>query len=29
MAHQDEYRDHMVTMVELIWGKDYMATARN
>ena len=25
MAHQDEYHDNMVTMVELIWGKGYMA----
>ena len=25
MAHQDEYHDNMVTMVELIWGEGYMA----
>ena len=25
MAHRDEYHDNMVTMVELIWGKGYMA----
>jgi ubiquinone/menaquinone biosynthesis C-methylase UbiE len=25
MTHQDEYHDNMVTMLELIWGKGYMA----
>jgi len=25
MAHEDEYFDNMVTMLELIWGKGYMA----
>ena len=25
MAHEDEYDDNMVTMLELIWGKGYMA----
>ncbi len=25
MAHEDEYHDNMVTMVELIWGKGYVA----
>jgi len=25
MTHEDEYHDNMVTMLELIWGKGYMA----
>lgn len=25
MTHKDEYHDNMVTMLELIWGKGYMA----
>ena len=25
MAHEDEYHDNMVTMLELIWGEGYMA----
>ena len=25
MAHENEYHDNMVTMLELIWGKGYMA----
>ena len=25
MAHDNEYHDNMVTMLELIWGKGYMA----
>ena len=25
MSHQDEYHDNLVTMLELIWGKGYMA----
>ncbi len=25
MSHEAEYHDHMVTMLELIWGKGYMA----
>jgi len=25
MAHEDEYHDNIVTMLELVWGKGYMA----
>ena len=25
MAHENEYFDNMMTMLELIWGEDYMA----
>ena len=25
MTHQDEYNENLVTMLELIWGKGYMA----
>ena len=25
MAHENEYYDNMVTMLELIWGEGYMA----
>jgi len=24
MTHEDEYHDNIVTMLELVWGEDYM-----